>query len=304
MFQRDRVYKLVVGDSRSGKAIEIHDLQVTFDCSKSSNNTNQSDSCAIEIYNLSDETLKYFEGSFVAADFYVGYKEIGMKRLFAGQITQVTTRKNQTDRVTQIIMGSGYTELNYTLLNKVVPAGKTVKDVVEEIRKEMPGVVRGIYAGTNLNNPVIYGYPLHGTPKEMLQEIGRANNVEWRVDNQVLYANDVKGAIGKSAFVFSKDTGLIEVPYKTSGNLNGNLKHGGSKPKNPKSSTTTSTTVVPGVQFKALLNPEVLPGTIIELKDTELDGFYKVDNVRFTGDYRGESWYIECFCSGKKVDGS
>lgn len=304
-FQRNRGYNLIVGDYKQNQAINITDLQITFDCSKTSNNTERSDSCTIEIYNLSETSLKYFEGSYVAAAFDVGYKEIGLKRLFSGEINQVTTRKSGTDRVTQIVMGSGYVALNHTMLNKVVPAGKTVQDVIDEIRKQMPGVVRGIYAGTNISNPVLYGYPLTGTPKEMLQELSRANQVEWRVDGDSLYVNDTKGVISKdTAFVFSKDTGLIEVPYKTYQNLNGQLKKGGKKlnPNSTKESSTSSTDIEAGIQFKSLLNPEVLPGSIIEVKSNEVNGFYKVDSLRYFGDYRGNDFYMECFCSSRLGD--
>ena len=56
--QRAREYQLIVGDWKNGDGLLIENLQVTFDISKSSNNKDRTNSAAIEIYNLSDESLK------------------------------------------------------------------------------------------------------------------------------------------------------------------------------------------------------------------------------------------------------
>ena len=56
-------------------------------------------------------------------------------------------------------MGAAYTEINHQMLS-TSPPGRTIKDVAEDIRKAIPNVSRGVYNGTNLNNPILYGYPL------------------------------------------------------------------------------------------------------------------------------------------------
>ena len=50
-------------------------------------------------------------------------------------------------------------------------------------------------------------------------------------------------------------------------------------------------------QFKTLLNPDIVPGDIIKLEDTLITGYYKVTDMRHTGDWRGASWYSELRCS-------
>lgn len=282
MFQRGRVYSLQIGDS--SEALLIDSLQITFDIYKSSNNTQKSNSCAIEIYNLSNESLKILEKDFITCIFSVGYYETGVKPLFIGQVTQISTRKNGVDRVTQIQMGSGYVDLNHQVLNKVLPAGKSYKDAVEEVRKQMPGVVRGVYAGININNQIIYGYPLTGTPRDILDEITSSNNMEYRVDNNILYVNDVNGTSDTDRSlspILTKESGLLEEPYYQSGDRK-------EKKKFRK----------PGIQFSALLNPDVKPGSFIQLKiDSDKDGWYKVDSCRYYGDYRGSDWTMEIFTS-------
>jgi hypothetical protein len=282
LVQRQRVYELIIGDSKSGDALLINNsLQVTFDISKSSSNKDKTNSAAIEITNLSNESLKLLDVDYPAAVFSAGYLEIGMKRLFAGQITNVTTRKSGTDRVTQIQMGAGYTSLNHQVLSQLTAPGRTVKDVLEDIRKAIPNVSRGVFNGTNLNNPVIYGYPLMGTPKEMLDELSSKYGLHWQVDEDVLYVHDNDRANTENfeqAYVISKYTGLIENAYRVSGDV-----RRGAKDKSKKQ----------GVQLKMLLNPDIIPGDIVKLEDTLITGWFRIDSLRHTGGWRDSSWYTQ-----------
>jgi len=45
------------------------------------------------------------------------------------------------------------------------------------------------------------------------------------------------------------------------------------------------------------LNPDIVPGDIIRLEDTLITGWYKVTEIRHSGDWRGTAWYSEFRCS-------
>lgn len=285
--QANRKYRLIIGDYQTGDGLEITDLQVSFDVSKSSDNSNHSNSASIEIYNLSDNSLKVLQTDYPAAVFEVGYGSIanGLKVLFAGQVTNVSTRKSGTDRVTQILLGSGYTELNHSTLSKVVPAGRTVKDVCDELLKSFPNVSRGVFNGTNLNNVVSKGYPISGTLKESLDKLSDTYSLEWRLDGDVLYINDKDRAENENfaeAYIISPSSGLIEIPYYVSGDIK---------------KSTNDKTKKQGVQFTMLINPSVYAGMIIKLEDTEITGWFKVDSVRYSGQWRNGSWIQDVRCS-------
>lgn len=281
ILQKNRQYRLTVGDYKTGEGLLIEDLQVTFDISKSTNNKNRTNSASIEVYNLSEESLKVLDTDYPAAVFEAGYLDTGgPKRLFAGQITNVSTRKSGTDVVCQITMGSGYVNLNHETLSDLVPPGNNVKDAIEKLRKAI-GADRGVYNGTNLNNEIIYGYPLSGTPKEMLDELAEKYQLDWQLDDDVLYVHDNDRAATEQfqlAYVISPFTGLIERPYRVSGDRRRSKKDKVKKP---------------GVQMKILLNPEIKAGDIIQIEEGLLKGWYKVDSIRHSGSWRGDNWYTE-----------
>lgn len=280
-FQRNRVYSLIIGDATSGNALEIHDLQVTFDISKSSNNKNKTNSASIEITNLTDDQLKILDVDYPAAVFSAGYLDTGgVKRLFSGQINNVSTRKSGTDRVTQITLGAGYTELNHEVLSEVVPPGRNVRAAIESLRKSI-GADRGVYNGTNLNSPIIYGYPLTGTPKDMLDELSEKYSLDWQLEEGVLYVHDNDRGNSENfneAYVLSKYTGMIEIPYRVSGDRRRSKKDVSKKP---------------GVQLKIQLNSDIRAGDIIKIEDTIINGWYKVTDLRHSGGWRSQNWTTE-----------
>ncbi len=290
--QQDRMYELIVGDYKSGDGVRITELQMSFDVSLSADNKRDSSTATVEIFNLSRETLRLLETDFLTCSLKAGYRQIGLYEILSGNVTEVVTRKQGADKVTTLTIGEAFSALNHKRVKAVVAPGKQKIEIIEEIRKKMDDVSRGAYEGKRLTETIPYGYPLHGTPKEMLDRFARENRLEWRIVNGVLYVSEENGIIDKStedAPLISKLTGLIDIPYYSSGES---------------TKLDSDKTRKQGVVFTALLNPTVQPGRILKLESEvmeNLSGFYRVNDIRYSGDYRGNNWYMECFCS--KVDG-
>ena len=97
LYQKDRIYKLTVGDYKNGKGIEITNLQIRFDCNKSADNKKKSNSAAVEVFNLSQRSLQLLQSDFVSCMLEVGYVDTGLVMLFKGNVTSLNTTKQGND---------------------------------------------------------------------------------------------------------------------------------------------------------------------------------------------------------------
>lgn len=299
MYQKDRIYKLTIGDYKKGAGVEITNLQIRFDCNKSADNKRKSNSSAVEVYNLSQTSLQLLQSDFISCVLEVGYKDTGLVMLFSGNVTDLKTVKQGNDTITRIEIGEGYVDLNHTQLNMSIAPGKTQKDVVKELRAQMPGISDGAYAWANMNSPIPFGYPLHGSPADMMDELGESWRLEWRVSNGKLEVSDENGLVSKNkteAPLVNVESGLIDIPFYTSGES--------TKTKKDKTRRI-------GLQFKALLNPNLTPGKLVRVESSStatvsrnskgvvknIEGWYRIHSAKYTGDFRGNDWYVECFCT-------
>ncbi|MNQ49024.1 hypothetical protein D3C85_629150 [compost metagenome] len=281
IYQRHRTYSLIVGD-RNGDGFEIsNDLNISFDINKVSSNKDRTNNATIEVTNLSKERQKWLEQPYIGVVLSVGYHNTTVKRLFAGQAVNVSTRKSGIDTITQIQLGSGYVELNHQNISKVVPEGKTVKEAINETVKDIPGINRTVFNGVNINSPLLDGYPVSGTGREVLDELAKAYELDWNLDDGVLQVYDSSGTATddlNTAFVISRSSGLIDLPYFVQGDVR--------RKKDDKAKKA-------GVQVKILLNPEIVPGSIVKIEDENFNGFYKVSSLRSYGEWRGNDWYTD-----------
>lgn len=289
----DRRYSITVGNYQTGNGLLItsedtdRPLQITFEVSKTSDIKHKSgNSATIEIYNLTPTQEKLFDSLYLECEFKVGYNnEEGLRLIATGNITEATTVKRGTDSITQIKMGEGYTALTDSRLSQNLSPGQTVQDVIRVISDAMPGVARGPILGTNLNNPIVHGWRLSGTAKEEMDKITKAFGLEYSVSNNVLTVTDVNQPISKSVVnvpIINEDTGMIDEPFRTTERL-----RLGKKDKRTR----------PGVQVKTLLNPVFTVSSVIKIESTNITGYFRVNSVRYTGDFRGGNWYSELQCS-------
>lgn len=282
--QEDRKYELIIGDYSANDGLKITDLQVRFDIQLHSDNKRTGSSAVVEVFNLSRATLGKLEKDFEYCSLAVGYRDTGLQTILIGNITRTATQRNGADQITKLFLGESYTSLNHQRLNTLVAPGKTYEDVIEEIRRHMPGVARGAYACDNLGGPIPYGYPLNGSPRQLLDKLCRAQSWEYHVLNSALYVSEENGLTSKdpsAAPLISQETGLIGIPYYESP---------------PPQDLPTQPRRAGGVRFTALLNPSVEPGKLVRLESNvlpQLNGFYRVSAVRYSGDYRGNDWTME-----------
>ena len=279
----DRKYLLQIGDTALGKGLAIDELQVAFSIKKTINNKDTPDTCSITITNLSEESIVLTETNFSVTSFYCGYQG-QLVRVFYGQTRETATTKKGTDRVTKIDVSTYATELGHQIISRIIPENGTVRDVIEVIRRTT-AIAKGVYSGNNLDAIMVYGYPLSGTPKAMLDQVCNDYELQWRIDGESLYITDSETIENNSedlAVVIGPETGLIDKPYFFSGS--------DTKSKDDEKAKK-------GVRFTALLNPNVNPGTLVKIEYKGVQTYVKVEEVEYQGDFRGNAWYIHCTCS-------
>jgi len=304
IYQRNRQYSLVVGTASN--AFEVTNLQITFRANKTSSNKDKKNKAHIEIYNLSKDHQALLEQPYVAVVLSVGYEDTGLKRLFAGQAFSVGTKKQGPDTITEIDIEAYFTELNFKTVSKLVPAGKTVRQVIQELIKEIPEVSKSIFNGENIKKTVVDGYPMSGNPRRILDDISRAYKIDWQIDDGVLFISDEGDAYTNdknTAFLIHERSGLIERPYYETKNIK---DPSGRKVetvgKDGKSHKKIKKVPKKSIRLKILMNPAIYAGSIIRIEYGDFTGFYKVDEVQHEGDFRGDTWYSEIKCSERVLD--
>lgn len=291
MIQYDRDYSLYVGygGANSRKGILIKDLQITFDVEKVINNRLKLSQSTISIYNLNREQTAALQEPFVDVRLLVGYKNTGLVELCLGNSVKVQTEQQGPDRITTITVGEAFSLLNNTSVFGTIPAGKTIGEVIEKIAKDA-GLTIGTFDGEGIKTKVLWGYPIEGTAKQQLDEISASYRLNYSVSGNVLSVRDEAGTLSQDknkAFKFNENSGLLEIPFFESWNE-------GKKKKDK--------TRVEGVCIKALLNPAVIPGKLINLQRPKdqvgeiPNGFYLVRSAKYSGDFRGGDWTMELKC--------
>lgn len=278
ILQRDRNYVLVVGIPGKGE-IEITGLHITFQVKKSSDNKKKGNQASVSIYNLSEDKRKALEVSNVPVRLDVGYLYTGLHELFHGESTDVRTDRRGEDIVTTITLDAAYTGLNHRLVSKLAAPGSTVEEIIRNLATSMPDVSRTKFSGKGLKQRAVDGYPMSGTPRQILTEVCNAFGLEWQVDSGILYVTDVVESYMTEgqAFVLNEMSGLIERPEVTE--VEKQRKKDDKKKKGRK-----------GLTIKMLLNPILQAGGLIKLEYGDLSGFYKVIDIQHEGEIYGSNW--------------
>lgn len=307
-YQRNRIYSLIVG--REGDAVEINNLNIKFSVTKTSNNKDKKNGAKIEIYNLSEDRRKRLEEDYVYVSLKVGYADAlekgeNLLELFSGQVINVRstdkeigkffTKRQNTNLITTLDIDELFTSLNGKTLNQIVPEGRTVKDVIQAIVKDIPEVTRQEMNGEAIQRQVVDGYPLTGTPKQNLDKLTKEYNLEWQIDSGVLYVSDIDGSFSDNKDnvpLIGQMSGLIERPEFLNPDSK-RLKVAGDKKKEkvPASKKT--------LRMKILLNPAIVAGSIVKLEFEDLTGYYKITEVKHEGEYRGNTWHSTLLCEEK-----
>jgi len=264
-----------------------HEITIEFNIVKDiSSNQNSAD---IRIYNLAEQTRRALGRELDHVTLEAGYmppeggNNVGV--IFRGQLRDVEHSREEAGFLTQLSCGDGDKAFRKATISKTYPKGADVKDVVEDIYKELEkeGVTRGEMKFPQDLEPFKRPYTVCGTCKDELDTLGRGKDFYWSVQNEtmeVIPGNSFVGGI----VLLSPETGLIETPKLTDN----------------------------GVKVRALLNPEIRPNRRIRIQSETLEmnaenGEYRISECIYTGDNRDGDFTVtitgEAIKDGKVDEG-
>lgn len=265
-FLFNRQWKVTIGlPGDTGYAYDS--LKTVFDLEKVSRFT--SNKGKIALYNLSGISRQTFQKKGLKIRLDAGYKGL-IETVYLGDVVRTTSERKQADIITTFECGDAEKNLEFTHFQKSYPAATPVVQVIKDIAVSL-GVNIGTIIGIQ-NQTYNRGVAFSGAAKNILDEIVKGQGLEASVQNGYLQIIPITKHNGEEAIVLSKTSGLIGVP---------SLKES-------------------GIEFDALLNPRLLPGTPVQLISETINGFFKIRKAHFEGDSHGEKWQVKC--EGVKIN--
>lgn len=272
----DRQVRVRIGKPGSISALDIRELRVKFTAKKT--NDSSSNTCQVEIYNLSPDNrsrIKELSNIFILE---AGYKTEGVSQVFIGDIVQLEHRYEAPNWISSIQFNDGENALKNSKTAISFKGGVPVKNVMLQIADSF-GISKKIVDESSIENvQFANGYSDIGSSKQLLDNVAGKIGVEWSIQDGKLIIRKKGSADSNKAAVLSPDTGLIGSPVRVD-------------KKQPKDAATTPDNR-PRWEFTSLMFPGILPGNRIEVSGVRdfSNGVFKVEQITHSGDTHGTEW--------------
>jgi hypothetical protein len=284
----DRVYRLLVGKKGQSQGLEITELRIQFEIEKTAKkNPNKS---TIKIYNLKKETRAELEKPDTRCVLYAGYKDdAGALLIFQGAVTFAWTKFDLPDIVTELELGDGAPEIRDTTIS--VGYGKGVKStqILNDVSQKM---------GTPLTLPSNAptrvwenGLSHHGSARALLDKVTKGTGLEWSIQNGNLQVIQSGMVTTRQGVELSADSGLIGSPERERKSKDGTTEVEDTSKKKQKVKSATKS--YDGWSVKALLMPTLVPGDRVKLKTRDVEGIFRIQELKHKGDSHDGDWQTE-----------
>jgi len=252
--------------TRGGEAVKFDGLRIIFQVEKTSEST--ANTAKISVYNLSGKGRALVEKEKAIVILEVGYGD-SIEQLFYGDVTRAYISRQGPDWVTTMECGDGSQALRSVHIDKSYAPGTDLKQVIRDVAQSIVDkgeVVMGSLLGIE-SDKAQGGISLSGRSKTILDELTAKQGLEWSVQDNVLQILPKNQDSGLQAVLLTPETGLVGSPVKRE--VEGGL----------------------GVEFKALIQPRLVPGRLVRIESREVEGDYKLVEVKFAGDTHADAFY-------------
>jgi hypothetical protein len=215
----------------------------------------------VQIYNLSPTSLQFLKQKNLALQVLAGS---GVpSSLFAGDIDarSIKTKRQGPEQITEMTAKDGGAVIRSALFVGSYPPGTTRTQILTDVLAQAnlslgyidPTITERTYPG-----PVAWAAPV----RDVLSELYAPEGALWSVQNNVLQVMALGLPGPQPALSVTAGTGLMGSPTVTD----------------------------KGVDMRIVLNPAVVPGTIISLKSSILSGGFIATKIMHKATWTGQTW--------------
>lgn len=244
-------------------------LRCVFKIERSLNNS--ANTAEISVYNLAEKTRAQVSEDGLETSLAVGYSQRASV-IFRGKLEAGKNRREGVDWITSFQSTDGGRELRQNRINeafKTATVAQAFESVANALGVGVGNALEKIQAGNirGALNSFGNGLVLSGPAKSELDRLARTFGYDWSVQDGQLQLLGPDDAIEPGdAIVLDRDRGMIGSPESGEKGI---------------------------VEVRALLIPQLTPGRVVSLSSRQISGFYRVENVTYQGDTRGQDWYAD-----------
>jgi len=230
--------------------------------------------CDLSIYNLNKDNRIKFQPRGQAVIIEAGHLD-NMSQLFSGQIEYASNMLDGRDWITTVQAGDGTKKIKSSRINTSLKGPVKVKDALS-IAADALGVNPGnlataIQKGALRGNLTEFsnGIVLSGKADKVLASVASSMGYFASVQDGQLILLGKEDFLGNTAAVISPSRGMVGSPEPGEDGF---------------------------VSVRTMVQPNLLPGYRVKIESAQVNGFYRIDRVEFSGDTWGTDWYADLDC--------
>lgn len=267
----------------------IDKLRVSFQVEKDL--SQESNKASVRIYNLAPENRAKLEQSDLKMNLYAGYEaNMGAVQLFSGTTTQAFSSDDGENIMTELRVSDGQMNLRDSVVSVSFAPGTSGETALQDVARRMGLAVQLGEGVTFAAYPNGYSYVGYG--RNALTEICGASGLTWSVQNGILQVILAGGTTGVRGLVFGPESGLVEYPQRI---IRANASEDAATTKRTRKQKAgkEKTEKQAGWTITTLLAPTVIPGDLVKVKSSLIDGWFRVESLRHSGDSHAGRWVSE-----------
>jgi hypothetical protein len=230
------------------------------------------DKATITLTNLNPESIGFLQRERLKIILRGGYPDT-QGLIFSGEVarfgvrTSVVTSQSDTDRTTQIEAGTGEVNLQETRFDRSFARNASNLAIIDAVAASLGVIIRD--RGLIPEFQYLTGWTHIGSAARALDSLAADIGTDWTLQGDTLIMMPEQSASTQTAAVINRASGLIGRVVQS----------------------------INGLEFTTLLNPQLRPSrSCVVQAEGITPGTYRIETVKHSGDFEGDSWFSQVFC--------